>query len=581
MELINIIEVARGEKKADLLLKNGKIVNVFSGEIYPADVAIYKGLIVGIGKDYQAKNEIDISNQYLSPGFIDGHIHLESSMVKVSEFARTVVPLGTTSVVIDPHEIANVFGLEGIRYMLKSSKYNPLNIFMMLPSCVPASSFGTSGANLNITDLYYLLKEKWVLGLGEMMNFPGVLNKEPEVLDKITIASNKCIDGHAPNLSGKDLCAYISAQIRSDHECTTVEEAREKLRLGMYIMLREGSVTKNLIDLLPLIDSENSRRCFFCCDDRHPKDLIEEGHINYIIKTAIQEGIPPITAIKMATLNTAEYFRLRKLGAIAPGYSADVVIFDNFKEFNILKVFKDGKLVAENGKLLDLNPKPLEVPIRGSINIKWLRLKDFQIADKGGKCRIIKIIPGQVITEEIIERPKIKNGLVIADVEKDILKVAVIERHQASEKVSIGLVNGIGLKSGAVGSSVAHDCHNIIIVGTNEKDMLNVGAAIAKMGGGLAISVDEKIINSLPLPIAGLMSDKPLMEVKENLDSIYKSAQQLGIKVDDPFMAIAFLSLEVIPHLKITNKGLIDVDHSRIVDLFIGESGKNIAKSSK
>lgn len=569
MELISIIEVARGEKEADLLLKNGKIINVFSGEIYSTDVAIYKGMIVGLGEGYHAKNEIDISNQYLSPGFFDGHIHLESSMVKVSEFARTVVPLGTTSVVIDPHEIANVFGLEGIRYMLKSSKYNPLNIFMMLPSCVPASSFGTSGANLNITDLYHLFEEKWVLGLGEMMNFQGVLNKVPEVLDKITIASNKCIDGHAPNLSGKDLCAYISTKIRSDHECTTVEEAREKLRLGMYIMLREGSVTRNLLDLLPLIDSENSRRCFFCCDDRHPKDLIEEGHINYIIKTAIKEGIPPITAIRMATLNTAEYFRLRNLGAIAPGYSADLVVFDNFQNFKILKVFKDGKLVAENGKLLDLNPKPLNVPIRSSVNIKWLKLEDFSIPDKKRKCRIIKIIPGQVITEKVIERPKTKDGLVIADIEKDILKVAVIERHHASEKVSVGLVKGIGLKKGAVGSSVAHDCHNIIIVGTNEKDMLNVGAAIAKMGGGLAISVDEKIINSLPLPIAGLMSDKTLPEVKENLDSIYKTAQELGITVDDPFMAIAFLSLEVIPHLKITNLGLIDVDQSKIVDLFV------------
>jgi adenine deaminase len=569
MELVSIIEVARGEKEADLLLKNGKIINVFSGEIYSTDVAIYKGMIVGLGEGYHAKNEIDISNKYLSPGFIDGHIHLESSMVKVSEFARTVVPLGTTSVVIDPHEIANVFGLEGIRYMLKSSKYNPLNIFMMLPSCVPASSFGTSGANLNITDLYPLFEEKWVLGLGEMMNFQGVLNKVPEVLDKITIASNKCIDGHAPNLSGKDLCAYISTKIRSDHECTTVEEAREKLRLGMYIMLREGSVTRNLLDLLPLINSENSRRCFFCCDDRHPKDLIEEGHINYIIKTAIKEGIPPITAIRMATLNAAEYFRLRNLGAIAPGYSADLVVFDNFQKLKILKVFKDGKLVAENGKLLDLNPKPLNVPIRSSVNIKWLKVEDFSIPDKKRKCRIIKIIPGQVITEKVIERPKTKDGLVIADIKKDILKVAVIERHHASEKVSVGLVKGIGLKKGAIGSSVAHDCHNIIIVGTNEKDMLNVGAEIAKMGGGLAISVDEKIINSLPLPIAGLMSDKTLPEVKENLDSIYKTAQELGITVDDPFMAIAFLSLEVIPHLKITNLGLIDVDQSKIVDLFV------------
>jgi len=569
MSLSEIIKVARGEKKSDLLLKNGKIINVFSGEIYTTDVAIYKDTIVGLGEGYSADKEIDISGFYLSPGFIDGHIHLESSMVKISEFARTVVPLGTTSVIIDPHEIANVLGLEGIRYMLESSKYNPLNIFMMLPSCVPASSLGTSGANLSVNDLYPLLDEKWVLGLGEMMNFPGVLNQIPEVLDKIVVSSHKCIDGHAPNLSGKDLCAYISAQIRSDHECTTVEEAREKLRLGMYIMLREGSVTRNLKDLLPLINSDNSRRCFFCCDDRHPKDLIEEGHINYIIKTTMNEDIDPVTAIRMATLNTTEYFRLRNFGAIAPGYTANLVVFDNFKDFNILKVFKDGELVAENGKLLDLSPKPLEVPIRGSINIKWLYPEDFKIPVKGDKCRVIKIISGQIITETNIETPKIVNGWAVSDIKRDILKVAVVERHHASQKVSLGLVKGIGLKKGALGSSVAHDSHNIIIVGTNDKDMLNVGAAIAKMGGGLAISVDEKIIDSLPLPIAGLMSDRPLSEVKENLDSIYKTSKSLGVSVDNPFMSIAFLSLEVAPHLKITNKGLVDVNNSKIVDLFL------------
>ncbi|HBY57943.1 MAG TPA: adenine deaminase [Candidatus Atribacteria bacterium] len=569
MNLSEIIKVARGEKKADLLLKNGNIINVFSGEIYATDVAIYKDKIVGVGKGYDADRIIDISNNYLSPGFIDGHIHLESSMVKVSEFANTVVPLGTTSVIIDPHEIANVLGLEGIRYMLESSKYAPINVFMMLPSCVPASPLGTSGADLGVNDLYPLLDEKWVLGLGEMMNFPGVLNKNPEVLDKIVVSSHKCIDGHAPNLSGKDLCAYISAQIKSEHECTTVEEAQEKLRLGMYIMLREGSVTRNLNDLLPLINLNNSRRCFFCCDDRHPKDLIEEGHINYIIKTAIRGGIDPVTAIRMATLNTTEYFRLRNLGAIAPGYTADLVVFDNFEDFNILKVFRNGELIAENGELKEIISKALDVPIRSSVNIKWLYPEDFQIPVKGNKCRVIKILPDQIITEIDIETPRINNGWVVSDIKRDILKVAVIERHHASQKVSLGLVKGIGLKKGALGSSIAHDSHNIIIIGTNDKDMLNVGANIAKMGGGLAISVDEKIVDSLPLPIAGLMSDRPLSEVKEKLDSLYKISRNLGVKVNNPFMSIAFLSLEVVPHFKITNKGLVDVDNSKIVDLFL------------
>jgi len=337
----------------------------------------------------------------------------------------------------------------------------------------------------------------------------------------------------------------------------------------MYIMLREGSVTRNLIDLLPLINTDNSRRCFFCCDDRHPKDLIEKGHINYIIKTAIKKGIDPVTTIRMATLNTAEYFKLRNLGAIAPGYIANLVVFDNFKDFNILKVLNNGKLVAENGELLELSPKPLDVPIRGSINIKWLYLEDFKIPVEGNKCRIIKITTGEIITEEIIEVPKIEEGFVVSDTKRDVLKIAVVERHHASEKVSMGLVKGIGLKKGALGSSVAHDSHNIIIVGTNDKDMLNVGAAIAKMGGGLAISVDEKIVDSLPLPIAGLMSDKSLLKVKENLDSIYETAKKIGVKVDNPFMSIAFLSLEVAPYIKITNKGLIDVNNSKIVDLFL------------
>ncbi|HDK26955.1 MAG TPA: adenine deaminase [Candidatus Atribacteria bacterium] len=569
MRLSETIKIARGEEKADLLLKNGKIINVFSGEIYATDVAIYKDKIVGLGKGYDANKIIDISNNFLCPGFIDGHIHLESSMVKVSEFANTVVPLGTTSVIIDPHEIANVLGLEGIRYMLESSKYAPLNVFMMLPSCVPASPLGTSGANLGVNDLYPLLDEKWVLGLGEMMNFPGVLKRDPEVLNKIIVSTDKCIDGHAPNLSGRDLCAYISAQIRSDHECTTVEEAQEKLRLGMYIMLREGSVTRNLNDLLPLVSLENSRRCFFCCDDRHPKDLIEEGHINYIINTAIKGGIDPVTAIRMATLNTTEYFRLRNLGAIAPGYTADLVVFDNFEDFNILKVFKNGELVAENGELKEIITKTLDVPIRSSVNIKWLYPEDFQIPVKGNRCRVIKILPDQIITEIDIEAPRINNGWVVSDIKRDILKVAVIERHHASQKISLGLVKGIGLKKGALGSSVAHDSHNIIIIGTNDKDMLNVGAAIAKMGGGLAISIDEKIADSLPLPIAGLMSDRPLSEVKEKLDSLYKISKDLGVVVNNPFMSIAFLSLEVVPHFKITNKGLVDVDNSKIVDLFL------------
>jgi len=569
MDLTKVIQAAKGEIKSDLLLKNGKVINVFSGEIYNTDVAIYQDFIVGMGEGYEAKEIIDISNRYLSPGFIDGHIHLESSMVRVAEFAKKVVPLGTTSVIIDPHEIANVLGLEGIRYMLESSKYVPLDVFLMLPSCVPASSLGDSGAHLGVNDLYPLLDEKWVLGLGEMMNFPGVLNQDPEVLNKISVSTHKCIDGHAPDLSGKELCAYIAAQIRSDHECTTTKEAQEKMRLGMYIMLREGSVTKNLNDLLPLVNQNNSRRCFFCCDDRHPKDLIQEGHINYLIKTTLEKGVDPVTAIRLATLNTAEYFKLNNRGAIAPGYIANLVVFDNFKDFNILQVFRKGKLVAEKGRLKKLENQPLDVPIRGSVNIKNLALEDFKILARGRKCRIIKLFPHSIITEMDIDTPKIVNNLVFPDLKRDILKIAVVERHHAFPQVSLGLVKGFGLKKGAIGSSIAHDSHNIIMVGTNDRDMLKVGKYIATMGGGLAIAVDEEIVGSLPLPIAGLMSDRPLLEVKEKMDCLDIISKDLGITVDNPFMYLAFLSLEVIPYLKITNKGLVEVNKSKIVDLFI------------
>ncbi len=569
MNLTETIQAAKGEIKADILLKNGKLINVFSGEIYNADVAIYQDLIVGIGEGYEAQEVIDISNRYLSPGFMDGHIHIESSMVRIAEFARAVVPLGTTSVIIDPHEIANVLGLEGIRYMLESSKYVPLDVFIMLPSCVPASPLGSSGADLGVNDLYPLLEKKWILGLGEMMNFPGVINQDPEVLNKIVVSNRKCIDGHAPGLSGKELCAYIAAQVRSDHECTTISEALEKMRLGMYIMLREGSVTRNLNDLLPLLNHKNSRRCFFCCDDRHPKDLIEEGHINYLIKTTLKKGIDPITAIRLATLNTAEYFKLKNLGAIAPGYIANLVVFDNFEDFNILKVFRKGKLVAENGKLKELERQPLDVPIRGSVNIKNLTLEDFKLVARGEKCRIIKLQPKSIITEMEIDSPKMVNHLVVSDLKRDILKIAVIERHHASPQVSLGLVKGFGLKKGAIGSSVAHDSHNIIIIGTNDRDMLKVAKHIANMGGGLALAAAEKIVGSLPLPIAGLMSDLPLFEVKKRMDYLDKISKELGISMHNPFMCLAFLSLEVIPYLKITNKGLVEVNKSKIVNLFI------------
>jgi adenine deaminase len=567
MSLETLIGVSKGEVPADIVLKNGKIVNVLSGEIYPADVALFQDKIAGIGT-YQGKVEIDVSGKYIAPGFIDGHMHLESSMVTVSEFAKAVVPHGTTTIIIDPHEIANVLGAEGILYILKSSKYNPISVYLMLPSCVPATHLETAGAELKAVDLYSFFNDKWVLGLAEMMNYPGVLMKDGDVLDKLKIATNKQIDGHSPGLSGKELNAYIAAGIASDHECTTVEEAQEKLRLGMHVMMREGTITKNLHDLLPLVTPLNIDRLMFVTDDRTPFDLMTEGHIDSMIRMAIDFGINPAMAIRMASINTAKYFHLEQSGAIAPGYYADLVVLDDLKSCRVNMVFKHGKKVAENGDLIIPEaPRPV-VHIRSTINVKWLYETDFQIPAKPGKCRVIGLIPQQIITHQLIEEPKLENGLVAADINRDILKLAVIERHNASGNIGLGLLKGFGLKSGALATSVAHDSHNIIVVGTNDIDMLAAAVQIIKMQGGLVVVDQNQIIESLPLPIAGLISDKPLLEVKNKLEAVNRAAKSLGAIPNDPFMALSFLALPVIPELKLTDKGLVDVAKFKLVNLF-------------
>ena len=569
MKRDEIIAAARGKTKVDLVLRNGQIVNVFSGEIIDKDVAILEDTIVGIDEGYEGYNEIDLKGLYLAPGFIDGHLHIESSMVEVPQFARAVVPLGTTSVVADPHEIANVFGYEGIRYMMDSSKYNPLNVFFMLSSCVPSTKLETAGSELRAFDIFPFLREKWVLGLGEMMNYPGVLEADADVLDKLKIVPDKRIDGHAPGLSGKDLNAYIAAGVQSDHECTTVEEAREKLRLGMYVMIREGTGTRNLRDLLPLVTKENERHCFFVTDDRHPNDILEEGHINFMIKTAIKMGIDPITAIRLATLNTAEYFGLFKLGAIAPGRIADIVAFDSFKDFNIRKVFKNGKLVAMDGiPVYDIPVRPATT-IRGSVNIKWLEGGEFDILANGSRCRVIGIVRDQIVTEELIEEPKIVDGKILSDPERDLLRICVVERHRASGNIGKGLVKGFGLKKGAIASSIAHDSHNIIVVGVDDGDIFKAVAQINKMGGGIAVISDGRILDALELPIAGLMSNKPLEYVSTRTKELIEVTRTLGVTIEDPLMTLSFLALPVIPKLKLTDLGLVDVDKFDFVDLFV------------
>ncbi len=565
----DVIKVARGEVPCDLVLKGGTLINVLSGEMYETDVGIFGGMVVGVGK-YKGVREVDVSGKYLSPGFIDGHVHIESSMVEVREFARAVVPLGTTSAIIDPHEVANVFGLEGIQYMLKSSKFNPLNVFLMLPSCVPATEFETSGSALKGFDLYPLLAEKWVLGIGEVMNYHGVLRQEQDVLDKITMSHEKLVDGHAPGLGGKDLCAYVAAGVRSDHEGTTVEEAREKLRLGMHIMLREGSLTKNLKDLLPLITPYNISRCLFVTDDRHPKDILEEGHVDYMVRTAMESGIDPVSAIRLATINTADYFKLDKLGAIAPGYTADILVLESLEKVKVGKVFKRGELVAEDGELLPLPVEPPKISLRGSVNLKFLTPEDFRIPAKGKKVRAIEIVPQQILTKTYIAEARIVDGFAESDPENDVLKVLIIERHHASDNIGRGFLKGFGLKRGAMASSVSHDSHNIVVTGVNDADMLEAVIEIARMKGGLSIVADGKALGRLPLPVAGLMSEQSMATVKEGLEELGRVAAGLGVQVKDPFMALSFISLPVVPELKLTDLGLFDVRRFKFVDVFTG-----------
>lgn len=567
------IEISGGGKRVDLLLKNARVINTFSGDIHRTHIAVHDGRVVGFG-DYKAAQAIDLKGAYVSPGFIDGHVHIESSMVKIPEFARVVLPHGTTSAVIDPHEIANVLGLDGIKYMLASSEDSPLSVYVMLPSCVPATHLETAGAELTAHDLGLLLNDERVLGIGEMMDYPGVINRSEEVMRKIAIAGNKVIDGHAPMLKGKRLYSYVSAGIRSDHECTDVAEAREKLRAGMYIMIREGTAAKNLKNLLPLVNSENSRKFVFVTDDRHLEDIAREGHIDYLVRTAIRLGVEPIRAIQMATINTAEYFNIKNLGAIAPGYAADLVVFDDLKKVKISRVFKSGRLVSKSGGIEPGVIKEYKGKARGTINVRWIEHEDFALKAQGKYARVINVVPDQIVTKTSVEKVKEDGGYVSSDTEKDVLKIAVIERHMASGRVALALVKGFGLKKGAIASSVSHDSHNIVVVGTHDGDMYTAAVQVVKMQGGIVAALNGQVLEALPLPVAGLMSDRSADFVREKQKRLNEIARTLGSKLSDPFMAMSFLTLPPIPEIRITDRGLIDAVKFKVVPLFCGAGGK-------
>jgi adenine deaminase len=575
MDLKTRIDVAAGRKPADLVLKNGRIVNVLSGEIHEGDVAIAGDRIVGIGP-YDGSETLDLEGRYVCPGFIDGHVHIESSMLSVPEFAKVVATHGTTAVVTDPHEIANVMGAEGMRYMLASSKYCPIHVYFMASASVPASQFETAGGELRALDLHPFLSERWVLGLAELMDYRGVIAGDTECLDKIRLTDNQPIDGHAPGLTGRELCAYAAAGINSEHECTTLEEAREKLRLGMTIMIREGSQARNLDALLPLVQPDTLDRFMFVTDDKDVDDLLAEGHLDHLIRRAVRAGFNPIHAVKMVTLNPARHFGLHQLGAIAPDRLASIAILDDLEQCRVSRVYTAGKLVARDGEVLE----PEEIVrrprmLRGSINVHWIEPEHFVIpAPHDGRfdVHVIEVREGRIDTRRSLEPLRAAGGQLHADPERDLCKLAVLERHQASGNVGLGFVRGFGFSGGAIAASVSHDSHNLIVAGTNDLDMYTAAVHIVKIHGGFCVVRDGHVLADVPLPIAGLMSTVDAPTLSRQLRALHEAAQTLNGKLRRPFMALSFLSLSVIGELKLTDQGLVDVDRFELIDLVAAES---------
>jgi adenine deaminase len=564
-----LIRTARGDRSADLLLCNTQLVNVYLGGVERKDIAVADGFVVGFG-NYPAKKRIDLKGRFVAPGFIDSHVHMESAMLAPSVFARAVLTHGTTAVVADPHEIANVLGTIGIDYMLQATEGLPLAVYLALPSCVPATSLETSGAVLKARDLAPYLRHPRVAALAEMMDYEGVIQENAEVLSKIATAlkSGKRLDGHAPGLTGRRLHAYLVTGIGSDHECTTLAEAREKLAAGMAVMVRQGSAARNLDDLVPLVDAHTGRRMMWCTDDCHPHDLQAQGHIDGLVRRAIGKGLDPVVAIQMATLNPAEYFRLDDLGAVAPGKRADMVIFDDLHHPVVRQVYAAGQLVADQGAIRPGILDHAVPPAPAAMNIS-LGALDFTVPAQGRRLRVIDVVRDQIVTKAAVMDGSIQEGLAVSDTNRDLLKIAVIERHHHTGRIGIGFIRGFGLKKGALASSVAHDSHNIVTVGVSDEDIRGAVETVVKMDGGLVAMVQGRVLAALPLPIAGLMSDLPLDLVRGRLDALLSAARGIGCRLSDPFMTLSFMALPVVPALKITDHGLVDVAAAKVVPLFL------------
>jgi len=560
------IEAARGLSHVDLLLTNARIVNVFNGEIEHGNVAVHQGRVVGIGDYRLAREIIDLDGRYLLPGYINGHTHIESSMLDINRYAEAVISRGTLGVVTDLHEIANVCGMRGIEYILDSARRLPFSLFVMAPSCVPATAMETSGASLSAGDTRSLLRRKGVIGLGEMMNFPGVLAGDGEVLAKINAAASSIVDGHAPGLGAFDLNAYIGAGASSDHESVSLEEAREKLARGMYVMIREGSSEKNLEELLPLVSDKTYKRCLFVVDDRSCADLLYDGDVDAIVRKAIRLGLEPVRAVQMASINAAERFDLKHVGAVAPGYYADLQVVSDINRPEADLVFRRGRLVARGGKAVfkvsqDVRPTP-----GGSFNVGDFGTEHLRLKPKSAVFPVIEVVPGQIITRKLETEPPLDgSGFIAADIERDILKLAVVERHAGSGNVGVGLVKGFGFKCGALASSVAHDSHNIVAVGTCDADLTIAIREVVRMQGGLAVVSQGRVLKTLALPIAGLMSDRPLSEVAAVFGEVGQAARDVGCVLAAPFAVLSFLALPVIPELRLTDRGLVDVNTFRFI----------------